>query len=118
CERDAALGSGGLGRLAACFLDSLATLDLPGFGYGIRYEYGLFKQEIENGYQKELPDNWLESGYPWEIARPDEAIIIPVYGRMADGKDISGNIKSQWMDSKVLVGVPYDVPIVGYGQYT
>ena len=118
CERDAALGSGGLGRLAACFLDSLATLNLPGFGYGIRYEYGLFKQEIEDGYQKELPDNWLENGYPWEIKRPDEAVVIPVYGRIVDSKPSAGVIKPQWVDAKLLVGVPYDVPIVGYGANT
>ncbi|HZS47143.1 MAG TPA: glycogen/starch/alpha-glucan phosphorylase [Blastocatellia bacterium] len=114
CERDAALGSGGLGRLAACFLDSLATQGLPGFGYGIRYEYGLFKQEIENGHQKEHPDNWLESGYPWEIKRSDETVTIPVYGRMIDGRDSDGNLRPQWVDAKLLVGVPYDVPIVGY----
>src|SRR5438067_5055749 len=81
-ERDAALGNGGLGRLAACFLDSLATLGLPGFGYGINYEYGLFRQEIDDGYQKEQPDHWRAHGSPWLVERPDEACVIPVYGRI------------------------------------
>ena len=81
-EHDAALGNGGLGRLAACFLDSLATLGMPACGYGINYEYGLFKQEIDNGYQREKPDNWLAESTPWEIARPDEACFVPVYGRI------------------------------------
>jgi starch phosphorylase len=114
-EPDAALGNGGLGRLAACFLDSLATLDMPGYGYGINYEYGLFKQEIENGYQKERPDHWLENGTPWEIKRPDEAVIIPVYGRIDSP---SGGIDSAWIDWRILVGVPHDMPIVGYGGNT
>src|SRR5262245_34051865 len=77
-EPDAALGNGGLGRLAACFLDSLATLDMPGFGYGINYEFGLFRQEIHNGAQREKPDNWLTYGTPWQIRRPSEALFIPV----------------------------------------
>ena len=85
-ETDAALGNGGLGRLAACFLDSLATLDYPGFGYGIHYEYGLFKQEIDNGYQKEKPDHWLSKAGPWQIERADEACIIPLYGRIEHGR--------------------------------
>ncbi|HWP41871.1 MAG TPA: glycogen/starch/alpha-glucan phosphorylase [Blastocatellia bacterium] len=114
-EPDAALGNGGLGRLAACFLDSLATLGMPGYGYGINYEYGLFKQEIENGYQKERPDHWLENGSPWEIKRPDEAVIIPVYGRMDDPFD---GMESAWVDWRILVGVPHDMPIVGYGGQT
>src|SRR4051794_25445486 len=79
-EPDAALGNGGLGRLAACFLDSLATLDMPGFGYGINYEFGLFRQTFINGYQHERPDHWLEDGSPWLIPRPDEAVKVPVYG--------------------------------------
>jgi glycogen phosphorylase len=117
-EPDAALGNGGLGRLAACFLDSLATLDMPGYGYGIHYEYGLFQQEIRNGYQHEKPDNWLAYGTPWEIERSDEACLIPVYGRIEHGLDRDGQYNPMWMDWKILIGVPHDVPIVGYGGRT
>jgi starch phosphorylase len=117
-ESDAALGNGGLGRLAACFLDSLATLDMPGYGYGINYEYGLFKQEIEAGYQKEKPDNWMAQGTPWEIERPDEACLIPVYGRIEQTPGRAGRAKPQWVDAQILIGVPYDMPIVGYGGRT
>ena len=117
-ERDAALGNGGLGRLAACFLDSLATLDMPGYGYGIHYEYGIFQQEIRNGYQQERPDNWLAYGTPWEIERIDEACLIPVYGRIEHGLDRDGQYNPMWMDWKILIGVPYDMPIVGYGGQT
>ena len=113
-----ALGNGGLGRLAACFLDSLATFGMPGYGYGINYEYGLFKQEIDNGYQREKPDNWLAQNTPWQIARPDEACIVPIYGRIEHGVDRDGNYNPMWMDWKVLVGVPYDLLIPGYGGQT
>jgi starch phosphorylase len=118
CEPDAALGNGGLGRLAACFLDSLATLGMPGFGYGINYEFGLFKQEIENGYQKEKPDHWLSEGSPWLIERPDEICIVPIYGRIENNYEPSENPKSVWMDWKVLIGVPHDMPVVGFGGKT
>src|SRR6266446_2954163 len=117
-ESDAALGNGGLGRLAACFLDSLATLDMPGYGYGIHYEYGLFQQEIRNGYQEERPDNWLASGTPWEIERIDEACLIPVYGRIEHALDRDGQYNPMWLDWKILIGVPHDMPIVGYGGRT
>ena len=117
-ERDAALGNGGLGRLAACFLDSLATLGMPGYGYGIHYEYGLFQQEIRNGYQREKPDNWLVYGTPWEIERADEACLIPVYGRIEHTLDRDGHYNPMWMDWKILIGVPHDFPIVGYGGQT
>lgn len=117
-ESDAALGNGGLGRLAACYLESMATLGMPGFGYGINYEYGLFKQEIENGYQKEKPDNWLEHGTPWEINRFEEACIVPVYGRVDHTSDRIGQYSPLWTDWKVLIGVPYDMPIAGYGGKT
>lgn len=113
-EYDAALGNGGLGRLAACFLDSLATLGMPGFGYGINYEYGLFRQEISNGYQREKPDHWLRETSPWLIERPDEAVAIPIYGRIEHGQDRHGNYNPMWMDWRVLVGVPHDMPIAGY----
>jgi starch phosphorylase len=114
-EPDAALGNGGLGRLAACFLDSLATLGMPACGYGINYEYGLFKQEIDDGYQREKPDNWLAQRSPWQIARPDEACLVPVYGRIEHEADRHGAYNPMWMDWKVLIGVPYDMPISGYG---
>lgn len=117
-ERDAALGNGGLGRLAACFLDSLATLGMPGYGYGIHYEYGLFQQELRNGYQREKPDNWLVYGTPWEIERTDEACLIPVYGRIEHTLDRDGHYNPMWMDWKILIGVPHDFPIVGYGGQT
>lgn len=117
-EPDAALGNGGLGRLAACFLDSLATLGMPGFGYGINYEYGLFKQEIENGYQKEKPDHWRVHGSPWLIERPDEACIIPVYGRIEHVPNGDEKYHPAWTDWKVMIGVPTDMPIVGYGGRT
>ncbi|MDX2029023.1 MAG: glycogen/starch/alpha-glucan phosphorylase [Blastocatellia bacterium] len=117
-ECDAALGNGGLGRLAACFLDSLATLDLPGFGYGINYEYGLFKQEIDNGHQKERPDNWLAEGTPWQIERSDEAVVIPLYGHIEDSTDRDGNYNPMWLDWQVLIGVPHDMPVAGYGGRT
>ncbi len=117
-EPDAALGNGGLGRLAACFLDSLATLDMAGYGYGINYEYGLFRQEIDNGDQKEKPDNWLAFGSPWEIERPEEACLIPVYGRIEHGVDRLGRYNPMWLDWRLLVGVPHDVLVVGYGGRT
>ncbi len=117
-ECEAALGNGGLGRLAACFLDSLATMSMPGYGYGINYEYGLFKQDIDNGYQKEKPDNWLTHGSPWQIERPDEACIVPLYGRVEHGIDRAGQYNPMWMDWKIIIGVPHDMPIVGFGGQT
>jgi len=116
-EPDAALGNGGLGRLAACFLDSLAALGMPGFGYGINYEYGLFKQEIKQGYQVEKPDNWLSYGTPWEIERPDQAVLVPVYGRV-ETREIDGKFTPIWLDTKPLIGVPHDMPVPGYGGTT
>jgi len=115
CEPDAALGNGGLGRLAACFLDSLATLDMPAWGYGINYEYGLFKQEIHDGYQREKPDNWLAHASPWQIERYDEAVTVPVYGRVEHGVDRTGSYNPMWLDWQVIIGVPRDMLIPGYG---
>ena len=117
-EPDAALGNGGLGRLAACFLDSLATLGYPGFGYGINYEYGLFRQEIIGGQQREQPDNWLTYGTPWQIERPTEAVVVPLYGRIEHAHDRNGAYNPMWLDWKVVIGVPSDMPIVGYGGRT
>jgi starch phosphorylase len=117
-EPDAGLGNGGLGRLAACFLDSLATLDMPGFGYGINYEYGLFRQVIENGHQREKPDAWRSLGTPWLVERPEEACLVPVYGRVEHRTDRLGNDRATWVDWRVIVGVPNDMPIVGYGGRT
>ncbi|WFB34369.1 glycogen/starch/alpha-glucan phosphorylase [Kiritimatiellota bacterium B12222] len=117
-ENDMGLGNGGLGRLAACFLDSMATLDLPSIGYGIRYEFGLFRQEFINGYQVEHPDNWLRFGNVWEIIRPEYSQTIPVYGEVQSEFDDTGRYRSKWINTRKIVGVPYDVPIAGYGTET
>src|SRR5262245_41075490 len=117
-EVDAALGNGGLGRLAACFLDSLATLDLPGFGYGINYEYGLFKQEIRNNQQVERPDTWRAFPSPWEIERPQDAVLVPLYGHVEHGVDRHGNYNPMWADWRAVIGVPHDMLIAGYGGKT
>ncbi len=117
-EPDPALGNGGLGRLAAGLLDSLATLGLPGYGYGINYEYGLFKQEIDHGYQREKPENWLAEGTPWQIARAAEACMVPVRGCIEHSIDRRGSYNPMWMDWKILMGIPHDVPIVGFGGQT
>lgn len=112
-EPDAALGNGGLGRLAACFLDSLASLHMPGYGYGINYEYGLFRQLIEDGFQKEKPDFWASEHSPWLIEHLDQAYMIPLYGRIEEVTDRHGHYNPMWLDWRVLVGVPHDLPIVG-----
>ena len=117
-EYDMGLGNGGLGRLAACFLDSLATLDLPAVGYGIHYQYGLFKQEFRNGYQVELPDAWMQYGTPWEIVRPEYTTTIPIFGQVENVFDDRGNYISKWVGWKKLLGVPYDIPIPGFGTGT
>lgn len=117
-EYDMGLGNGGLGRLAACFLDSLATLDLPAIGYGIHYQYGLFKQEFRNGYQVELPDDWMKFGTPWEIVRPEHTTEIDVYGQVENIFDDVGNYVSKWTGTKKLIGIPYDIPVPGYGTNT
>jgi starch phosphorylase len=117
-ETDAALGNGGLGRLAACFLDSLATIGMPGYGYGLNYEFGLFRQEIANGYQREKPDRWDSENSPWLISRPSEACMVPVYGKIVHSLDTDENYNPMWMDWKLIIGVPHDMPIVGYGGKT
>jgi len=115
-EADAGLGNGGLGRLAACFLDSLATLDMPGYAYGINYEFGLFRQRIRDGFQVEQPDNWRRDMSPWLVARPEEACTVPVYGRIEPRVNRAGDYRPQWTDWRVLVGIPADLPISGYGS--
>jgi len=117
-EPDAALGNGGLGRLAACYLDSLATLHMPGYGYGINYEYGLFRQEIEDGHQKERPDFWASEHSPWLIEHLDQAYMIPVYGRIEHGTCREGKYNPMWLEWRVLVGVPQDLPIVSQDGQT
>ncbi|OGR23186.1 MAG: glycogen phosphorylase [Desulfobacterales bacterium RIFOXYA12_FULL_46_15] len=117
-ERNPALGNGGLGRLAACFLDSLATLDMPGFGYGINYDFGLFKQLIVNGYQREKPDYWPNRSSPWLIQRSGNKCMIPVYGRIEDTKDRDGGYNPMWTDWKLIIGRPHDILISGYGGRT
>jgi len=117
-EEDMGLGNGGLGRLAACFMDSLATLDYPALGYGIYYEFGLFKQAFVNGHQVEHPDNWMLFGDPWEVVRPEHTQEVRLYGRIEHVFDDQGNSKPRWVDTKTLLGVPHDIPIAGYGTGT
>ena len=115
-EEDAGLGNGGLGRLAACFLDSLATLGLPGHGYGIRYKYGMFKQKIVNGFQVEYPDKWLDYKDPWEIERREEAVTIKFGGKIIVEKDETGREHFKRVDAELISAIPFDMPIVGYGN--
>jgi starch phosphorylase len=117
-EHDAGLGNGGLGRLAACFLESLATIGMPGFGYGIDYEYGMFKQEIVSGHQREKPDLWKSEGTPFYIERPEEVCTIPLYGHIEHRRDAEGNRRQHWVDYNIVVGVPNDMPVAGYGGQT
>jgi len=117
-EPDPGLGNGGLGRLAACFLDSLATLGLPAVGYGIRYEFGIFRQTFRDGQQVELPDEWLLYGNPWEIARPEYTVSVQFYGHVQETWDKSGHYIPQWVGGQQVLGVPYDTPIAGYGNNT
>ncbi|NLM01703.1 MAG: glycogen/starch/alpha-glucan phosphorylase [Treponema sp.] len=117
-EPDAGLGNGGLGRLAACFLDSLATLDYPGHGYGIRYEYGMFEQRIENGYQVEYPDNWLKHRDPWEIKRSDLAVEVKFGGEIVTKRGVDGQYTFTVENAEVVTATPYDMPIVGYDTKT
>ncbi|MDH5300556.1 MAG: glycogen/starch/alpha-glucan phosphorylase [Gammaproteobacteria bacterium] len=114
-ENDAGLGNGGLGRLAACFLDSMATLQMAGFGYGIRYEYGIFRQSIENGKQVEHPDNWLRYGNPWEFSRPEVLFPVKFGGRVIEYSDNSGRMCHQWTETDDVMAMAFDTPIPGYG---
>ena len=113
-EPDMALGNGGLGRLAACYIDSLATLELPAIGYGLHYEHGLFRQEIRNGEQIERPDSWRDYGNPWEICRPESIQEIQLYGYVETKYGKNGGIQKEWHPSMIVKGVPWDIPVVGY----
>lgn len=117
-ENDAGLGNGGLGRLAACFMDSCATLQLPVMGYGLRYEYGMFRQQINNGYQLEEPDHWMRDGNPWEIERPEFTQRIQFGGRVEHFRDNEDHWRMRWVDSHDVLAVPYDIPVPGYQNNT
>ncbi|MEK7439753.1 MAG: glycogen/starch/alpha-glucan family phosphorylase, partial [Chloroflexota bacterium] len=117
-EWDAGLGNGGLGRLAACFLDSMATMELPAYGYGIRYEYGIFSQKIKDGYQVEAPDNWLRYENPWEIPRPEYLYMVQFYGRVHQYTDAYGKLCHEWVDTQDVMAMAYDTPIPGYRNNT
>lgn len=117
-EHDPGLGNGGLGRLAACLLDSMATLGIPGFGYGINYQFGLFRQVIENGWQVEKPDRWLSDSAYWQVSRPERITSVRLGGRVVDGQDMHGHYRPEWIDTQVIQGVPHDMPVVGYGGHT
>ena len=114
CEPDAGLGNGGLGRLAACFLDSMATLGIPAHGYGIRYDYGIFNQRLINGYQVEFPDEWLRRGSPWEFARPEYMVKVHFYGHTYMFKDAKGRLRVKWVDTEDVLATPYDIPVAGF----
>ncbi|MFH1567829.1 MAG: glycogen/starch/alpha-glucan phosphorylase [Gemmatimonadota bacterium] len=117
-EDEPGLGNGGLGRLAACFLDSMATLELPAYGYGIHYEYGIFFQKIFDGFQVEAPDNWLRYGNPWEIPRPEYLYPVHFYGRVHEYVDGAGQLRHEWLDTQQVMAMAYDTPIPGYGNNT
>jgi starch phosphorylase len=115
-EEEPGLGNGGLGRLAACYMDSLATLDIPAIGHGIRYEFGIFRQAIRNGWQVELTDNWLRHGNPWEVRRWDIEHVVGFGGRTEQREDALGKLRVRWIPERVVKGVPYDTPVLGYGN--
>ncbi|HPJ37105.1 MAG TPA: glycogen/starch/alpha-glucan phosphorylase [Spirochaetota bacterium] len=117
-EWDAGLGNGGLGRLAACFMDSMASLELPAYGYGIRYEYGIFFQKIIDGYQVETPDNWLRYGNPWEFPRAEYLYPVQFYGRVQQNKAPDGSVNFEWVDTDNIMAMAYDTPIPGYRNNT
>ena len=117
-EWDAGLGNGGLGRLAACFMDSMATLELPAYGYGIRYEYGIFFQNIIDGYQVETPDNWLRYGNPWEFPRAEYLYPVKFHGNVKQYTDEKGALRFEWADTQMVMAMAYDTPIPGYNNNT
>ena len=117
-EPDMGLGNGGLGRLASCYLDSMATLQLPAFGYGIRYEYGIFEQDIENGYQVERADNWLRNGNPWDLMRRNLTYKVKFYGRTETYDKGNGELGFKWVDTENVLAIAYDVPVPGYKNQT
>ena len=117
-EPDPGLGNGGLGRLAACFMDSLATLELPAVGYGIRYEFGIFDQGIEQGHQIERADDWLRCSNPWEHPRHEYQVTVRFYGRVEETREEDGSLSVRWVDAETVLGVPYDTPIAGYDNHT
>jgi glycogen phosphorylase len=117
-EPDAALGNGGLGRLAACYLDAMATLGIPGYGYGIRYEFGMFKQRIADGWQVETPENWLSDLNPWQLVRPDRTFTVQFFGRVVATTDSSGRQHFEWVDSQDVVALACDYPVPGYRNRT
>ncbi len=117
-EAEPGLGNGGLGRLAACFLDSLATLEIPAVGYGIRYEFGIFDQRIEDGAQVEHPDKWLRFGNPWEIRRPESTVDVKFGGRTESYCDRQGRYRVRWVPDRTIMGIPYDTPVPGYKNHT
>ncbi|MBT5632206.1 MAG: glycogen/starch/alpha-glucan family phosphorylase, partial [Nitrospina sp.] len=117
-EVEAGLGNGGLGRLAACFLDSIASLGIPGYGYGIRYEFGIFHQKIVRGYQVETADNWLRVGNPWEITRPRSLLPVNFYGRVESIQNSAGEMEHQWVDTQDVMAMAHDIPVPGYNNDT
>jgi glycogen phosphorylase len=117
-EEEPGLGNGGLGRLASCFMDSLATLDIPAIGYGIRYEYGIFDQQIRDGWQTETTDKWLRLGNPWALERPEDAFEVKMGGRTESHIDAAGKLRVEWIPQRVVRGIPHDTPILGYRTNT
>ncbi|MEM8604279.1 MAG: glycogen/starch/alpha-glucan family phosphorylase, partial [Cyanobacteria bacterium P01_H01_bin.121] len=117
-EEDPGLGNGGLGRLAACFLDSLATLEIPAIGYGIRYEFGIFHQTIRDGWQQEIPDQWLRYGNPWELQRRDEAVVVKIGGYTEGYHNEKGHYRVSWIPERTILAIPYDMPVPGYDTNT
>ena len=113
-EEEPGLGNGGLGRLAACYMESLASLQVPAVGYGIRYEFGIFNQLIRDGWQVEVTDKWLKGGWPWELPQPDESCFVGFGGRTESYRDDNGNYRSRWIPYEHAIGVPHDVPVLGY----